>query len=128
MFALESKTLADWVHPTGFQWWNGPFKINESGTLFVQLRKLSPREGSDLLRDMALHPILLGFCGVFEFTIFLHPLVALVNLVERFIRGRIGHFTDEKSVLQQGENSSSLSFSPALYTMGTWRNLNHRLK
>ena len=91
MFALESKTLADWVHHTGFQWWNGPFNINESGTLFVQLRKLSPREGSDLLRDMVLHPILLGSCGVFEFTVFLHPLVALVNLVERFIRGSIGH-------------------------------------
>lgn len=78
-----------------------------------------------MLRDMAFCPVLLGFCGFFGFT--KSSFIPQWLLVERFIRSSIGRFTDEKSVLQQSENSRPLSFSPALFTMGTSGGLNHRL-
>ena len=44
-------------------------KINGSSPLFVQLGKLSPGEGSSLLREM-------GLCLLWSHKVFLHPSVA----------------------------------------------------
>lgn len=65
MLSLEFKTLACCGGPV-MDW---TLKINGSSPLFVQLGKLSPGEGSSLLREM-------GLCLLWSHKVFLHPSVA----------------------------------------------------